>query len=103
MKRSIAMVDEHGRRVAHDPEAVATVTEAATRYLAAHVIAQPRFPEYEVLPNPRPAAFTNFGHQPMVDHERLVHTVWQVAFQAREAARRHDQRRGPWGRRSGRG
>jgi hypothetical protein len=88
MQRSIAMVEEHDRVPAGNPAAVAEVTELATRYLAAHVIAHPRFPERAVLPGPRPAAFTNFGHQPMVDYERLVNIVWQVALEASAVAKR---------------
>src|SRR5262249_974054 len=57
-------------------------------YLAAQLIAAPRFPGRWLLPRLRAPAFMNLGHQLLVDYQQLAAIVWQVALDASAVARR---------------
>lgn len=51
-----------------------------TNVLAAAVIADPGFPNYENLPAIAPPPFCHFGHLSLIDYEKLVALVWGTAM-----------------------
>lgn len=90
MQGSIVVVNGDGEddRVAHADKAIESFTQATTRYLAAQLIAAPRFPERWLLPRLRAPVFANLGHQLLVDYEQLATVVWRVALDASAAVQR---------------
>ncbi len=56
-----------------------------TLSLLASLIASPRFPEEEHISPSIPIPFTNFGHQPFIDHELLQHELWRVISKIQNA------------------
>jgi hypothetical protein len=80
---------------------LAKVKSRVTRYLAAQIIADPSFPNQKTIPQPSPPPFCNFGHQLLVDYERLLRIVWQVALEVRAEVlgrrlRRNALKWAPW-------
>jgi hypothetical protein len=61
------------------------ITSAATRCIAAAMIAAPDFPKRSRMPRHVPPPFSNFGHQVLFDYRMLVQVVWQVATDIRAA------------------
>lgn len=88
MQGPIVVVNGDSDRIAHDDMTIESFTGVTTRYLAAQLIAAPRFPERWLLPRLRAPAFTNLGHQLLVDYPQLATIVWRVALDASAAARR---------------
>ncbi|HEX3765514.1 MAG TPA: hypothetical protein VHW23_42755 [Kofleriaceae bacterium] len=79
--------DGEDDQAGHADMAIESFTEATTRYLAAQLIAAPRFPERWLLPRLRAPVFTNLGHQLLVDYEQLATIVWRVALDASAAVK----------------
>jgi len=51
-----------------------------TNVLAASVVADPKFPNYDNLPAIAPPPFCHFGHHSLIDYEKLVAIVWGAAM-----------------------
>jgi hypothetical protein len=60
-----------------------------TRLLAAACIADPRFPDEDVMPRVCALPFSNLGHQPLMDYRLLCSITWSAAF---ELAAAYEQR-----------
>lgn len=79
-----------------DAAVLAEVTSHVTRYMAAHLIVNPGFPNRKKLPKSLPPPFCNFGHLILVDYDRLLRIVWRVALDARTAAMKTGARGMQW-------
>jgi len=54
------------------------MTKRITQLIAADYIAKPDFPNFESLPPLKPLPFTTFGHQPLLNYQKLQEIIWDV-------------------------
>jgi hypothetical protein len=56
----------------------AELTQRVTFQLAAGIVGNADFPSENLLPDSIPQPFTNFGHQPLIDHTLLRKILWST-------------------------